>query len=43
MRAVQVHEFWCVLAAADGDAALRAALEGLVGMWLWEGLYGCSF
>ena len=43
MRAVQVGPFRCVLAAADGDAALRAALLGLVGIWLWEGLYGCSF
>ena len=40
---VAVDEFCCVFAAADGDAALLAWLEGLVGMWLWEGLYGCSF
>ena len=43
MRAVQVGPFRCGLAAAGGDAALRAAREGLVGMWLWEGLDGCSF
>ena len=42
MRAVHVGPFRCVLAAAGGDAALRAALEAVVGMWLWEGLYGCS-
>ena len=38
-----VDEFCCGLAAARGDAALRTALEAVVGMWLWEGLYGCSF
>ena len=43
MRAVQVGPFRCDLAAAGGDDALRAALEGLVGMWLWAGPYGCSF
>ena len=42
-RAVHVVPFRCGLAAAEGDAALRAAQEGLLGIWLWEGLYGCSF
>ena len=36
-------DFCCVFTAAVGDAVLLAAQEGLVGMWLWEGLYGCSF
>ena len=40
---VAVDEFCRVFAASAGAAALRAALEGLLGMWLWEGLYGCSF
>ena len=40
---VAVGPFRCGLAAADGDAALQAALEALLGIWLWEGLYGCSF
>ena len=43
MRAVVVSPFRCGLAAAGGDAALRGALESLVGIWLWEGLYGCLF
>ena len=47
MRAGHVHdavdEFCCVFAAAGIAAALQGAKEGLVGMWLWEGLYGCSF
>ena len=40
---VAVDQFSCFFAAAAGAAALRAALELLVGMWLWDGLYGCSF
>ena len=40
---VAVDEFCRVFAALRGLAALRAALEVLLGMWLWEGLYGCSF
>ena len=43
MRAGHVGPFRCVLTAAGGAAALLAWLEGLVGIWLWEGLYGCSF
>ena len=43
MRAVHLGPFRCGFAGAGVAAALRAALEGLVGMWLWEGLYGCSF
>ena len=38
--------YFAALTLATGEAgaaALRAAREGLVGMWLWEGLYGCSF
>ena len=38
MRAVVLGQFRCVFAAVDGDAALRAALVGLVGIWLWDGL-----
>ena len=43
MRAVHVGPFRCVFAAAGGDAAPLSWLEGLVGIWLWEGRYGCSF
>ena len=40
---VAVGEFCCLFAAAGVAAALRAALEGLDGIGLWEGLYVCSF
>ena len=47
MRAGHVHvavgPFRSGFAAAEGDAALLAWLEGLLGIGLWEGLYGCSF
>ena len=36
-RRVAVGEFCCVFAAAAGAAALRAALEELVGIWLLSG------
>ena len=43
MRAVQVGPFRCGFAGADGVAAALEGLVGIVGIWVWEGLYGCSF
>ena len=40
---VAVGLFRCVFAAAGGDAALRAALEGLLGIWLWESFTAARF
>ena len=40
---VAVDDFCCGFAAADGVAAALEGLVGILGIWLWEGLYGCSF
>ena len=40
---VAVGHFCCGFAAADGVAAALEGLVGILGIWLWEGLYGCSF